>query len=482
MDKKVAIRELLMVLSSNMLILLSSIFTGLIVPKLLGVSGYGYFKIFTLYTSYTALLHFGFIDGILLEHGADDYKVLNREAFRANSQFFILFQVIIAIMIGIIVTFIGNDSYTFIFYALAFYMVCNNVTTYYQFISQATMRFKELSFRKVLQAIMSILIVLALASLMKINKASRIDYRIYIILYVSIMFILVVWYITTYKDITFGKRLTFKKQRKHFILYFRKGVYLTVAYQVSTLVFNMDSQFISMFFSKVTYGTYAFAYSLIQMVLTVLNAISTVLFPHIKRKSKVTALNFYPKAISYVVMLVYLSMLGYFPLKWFIGFALPEYIKSLVYFQILFPGVGLTCCITLIIFNYYKILNENKIYFLISLGILVWTLIFTSGVFFIFHTAIAIAWSALITLIIWRIVTEQFLVKYYHVKWKKNLVYTLIMMLAFVCVVQVHNSLLSMILYGILYLFFTTMAFSNLIKDMLKQFTHKREKAKNEND
>lgn len=65
---------------------------------------------------------------------------------------------------------------------------------------------------------------------------------------------------------------------------------------------------------------------------------------------------------------------------------------------------------------------------------------------------------------------------------EKNLVYTLIMMLAFVCVVQVHNSLLSMILYGILYLFFTTMAFSNLIKDMLKQFTHKREKAKNEND
>lgn len=225
MDKKVAIRELLMVLSSNMLILLSSIFTGLIVPKLLGVSGYGYFKIFTLYTSYTALLHFGFIDGILLEHGADDYKVLNREAFRANSQFFILFQVIIAIMIGIIVTFIGNDSYTFIFYALAFYMVCNNVTTYYQFISQATMRFKELSFRKVLQAIMSILIVLALASLMKINKASRIDYRIYIILYVSIMFILVVWYITTYKDITFGKRLTFKKN-ENILFYILERVFI----------------------------------------------------------------------------------------------------------------------------------------------------------------------------------------------------------------------------------------------------------------
>ncbi len=61
---------------------------------------------------------------------------------------------------------------------------------------------------------------------------------------------------------------------------------MTISYQVSVLIFNVDNQYISLFFSTRTYGLYAFAYSLIQMVLTVLNAVSTVLFPYIKRLSR----------------------------------------------------------------------------------------------------------------------------------------------------------------------------------------------------
>ena len=51
---------------SNIVVLIGGIVTGFLVPLVLGVNEYGYFKIYTLYLTYTSLLHFGFVDGLLL--------------------------------------------------------------------------------------------------------------------------------------------------------------------------------------------------------------------------------------------------------------------------------------------------------------------------------------------------------------------------------------------------------------------------------
>lgn len=473
MKDKSIFKDLIMVLSSNVLLLLSSIVTGLIIPKLLGVSGYGYFKTFTLYTTYTALLHFGFIDGILLKHGAESYSSLDRKIFRANSQFFIRFQVIIAVVILAVASFIHGGEYSFIFVALAIYMVFNNITTYYQFISQATLRFKELSVRKIVQSVMTILAVIVMYLATLFSGREHANYRFYVILTLAICAFLSIWYVYTYRDITFGSRYSFKQQRYQLAFYFKEGIYLTVAYQVSTLVFNMDSQYVSLFFSKAAYGIYAFAYSLIQMILTVLNAVSTVLFPHIKRKEKDSAILFYPDAISYVVIVVYFAMLSYFPIQWFVHLFLSEYTDSLMYFQVLFPGVGLTCCITLITFNYYKILDENKRYFYISLGILCWTGFFTFCIYMLFHTIYAIAWSSLITLAIWRMVTEQYLVKKYHIIWKKNIAYTVIMMLIFIVSAQIKIEWIAIGAYFVAYIIITFVMYRTLIKNTIFSLLNK---------
>lgn len=457
-------KEILMVMSSNILILLSSILTGLVVPKLMGVTNYSYYKIFTLYMTYTALLHFGFIDGVLLKHGDTDYVNLNKENFRTNSQFFISFQFVIACLIGIFSIFIKNREYAFIFSALSIYMVLNNITSYYQFISQATMRFKELSIRKVIQAFLTVLSVIILFILNKSRYNMKISYKLYIFITILISFVLSVWYVITYRDITFGKKTNFKLQWGNILNYFKNGISLTIAYQVSTLVFTIDSQYISILFSKVTYGMYAFSYSLIQMTLTVLNAVSTVLFPHIKRKTISEAMGFYTNAITYVLIAVYAAMLGYFPIKIFIHMFLPDYIGSIVYFQILFPGVGITCCLTLVIFNYFKILDKSNLYFLISLSVLVGSVIGNYIVYELFNTAYAIAFMSLVTLFIWRLITELYLSINYNTKWKKNYVYTIIMTILFLLITQINELWLSFFTYLIVFIVVTLLCYGKFIK------------------
>lgn len=467
--KSNVIADLSMVMSSNFLTLLSSVLTGLVVPKVLGVSNYGYYKIFTLYMSYTALFHFGFIDGVLLRHGAQDYEELDKYQFRINSRFFIKFQTTLAIVLGMGSLLISNENYSFIFLMLSVYMMFTNITSYYQFISQATMRFKELSVRKVIQSVLTVFIVASLFILRQMSGQKDVSYKLYVALSVVVSIILAVWYIYTYRSITFGKAYSFGSQMENLKSYFREGIYLTIAYQISTLIFTVDSQFISIIFNRKIYGMYAFAYSLVQMVLTILNAISTVLFPHIKRQTLDEAVAFYPKAISYIIIIVYASLLGYYPVQTIIHFFLPEYVGSLEYFQILFPGVGLTCSISLVTFNYFKILNKNKLYFDLSLLVLLCSVLLNTIAYLFFGTAISIAVASLVTLLIWRISSEAYLVKNYKVKWKKNLFYTIIMTSSFLTFVQYNIESISFICYLTFYLSITIFLYYGDLLDLYRQ-------------
>ena len=150
--KNKTLKDFGMVISSNILVLISSILTGLVVPKLLGVTNYGYYKIFTLYLGYTALLHFGFVDGILLMHGGEDYRDLNKVKFRRNTKFFAAIQAVISLIVVIVACIAMKGIYRFIFVMIGIDTITTNLTSYYQYVSQCTLRFKELSIRKVYQA------------------------------------------------------------------------------------------------------------------------------------------------------------------------------------------------------------------------------------------------------------------------------------------------------------------------------------------
>lgn len=97
--KEGAVGGILLVVLGNAALLIAKALAWLIVPKVLGVMEYGYYKIFTLYLAYAMLLHFGFPDGILLIYGGKNYQEINQTEFRVYTRFFISFQTIISILI-----------------------------------------------------------------------------------------------------------------------------------------------------------------------------------------------------------------------------------------------------------------------------------------------------------------------------------------------------------------------------------------------
>ena len=97
--KESATGGILLVVLGNAKLLIAKSLTWLVVPKVLGVIEYGYYKTFILYLVYMMLLHFGFPDGILLIYGGQDYQEINQKEFRIYTRFFISFQTIISVLL-----------------------------------------------------------------------------------------------------------------------------------------------------------------------------------------------------------------------------------------------------------------------------------------------------------------------------------------------------------------------------------------------
>ena len=461
-------KDLITVIFSNLIILLSSVVTGFIVPKLLGVEGYGYYKIFTLYLSYSALAHMGYVDGVLLQFAGKEYEELSKEKFRRYTAFFFEFQCIIAFFIIIIALFILRGEYRIIFFMLAIDIVAVNMTAYYQYISQSTMRFLELSIRKVLFAILKISFVLLMLVCYTIGLTEAVNVNVYIAGLVLIDIILLVWYAITYKEFSAGKKATYLQCKNDIRNFFKEGIVLTIAYQTTSIIFSLDSQFVSVLYDTYTYGIYSFAYSLISMVTTVIGAVSFVLFPRLKKLDSEVIINTFPNAMALITIIAVISMVGYYPLSILIISKLSEYIQALDYLRIIIPGLSLSCCINIIMFTYYQALNKHQVYFKISLFILVLAIALNYGFYKIFQDPVAISIASIITLLIWYIASEYYFIKNYKTKRIKNFVYMILSMLVFYFVTGYLESQIIGCFFLIVYLLISTITlYGSLIKKIV---------------
>ena len=168
-NKKQVISHLIKVLFSNIVNIISGIVVGFIIPVVLDVEGYGFYKTFTLYVSYIGFFSLGIIDGIVLKYGSKNYNELNRERFRSYFFWYFIIHLIFTVFLIILSLFIFQGEHRFIFLLFAIDIIATNVFGYFQQISQITMRFNELSIRTIVKSLLTILSVVILYVLHKNN-------------------------------------------------------------------------------------------------------------------------------------------------------------------------------------------------------------------------------------------------------------------------------------------------------------------------
>ena len=469
MKNKTALKNIFKVACGQGVSMLSGIAVGLLIPKILNVDGYGFFRIYTLYITYTALLHFGFVDGILLKLAGNDYDDLNKEKIRTFTRFFVTFQSAIGITISLCSLFVSNSDYSFILLMLGINMIIINMLTYYQFISQATQRFTEFTARNFMVSILKILFVLVLLFLQMANLYQA-SYQLYIIGLNVIDGILLCWYVFTYRDITFGKKIALSQTKREIVDIFKTGIILTAAYQVSHLVFSLDRQFVSVLYPTDTYAVYSFAYNIVTLISTMISSLAIVLLPMLKKAKKEYVKNNYTNVLTVVALIVGIAVASYYPFTIFIKWFLPNYEYSLEYLKIVLPSLMYSSCISVVMFTFCKALDKNLAFFKNGCIALVIGFVSNMVAYWIFKTPEAISYASFVTMALWFIIESLHLKKEVNVTSIKVFVYLLTLSAGFILISTLISIWwLSMIIYVAFYIAVTIAMYSKFIKSFIKE-------------
>ena len=355
-------KNLILSLTAQVISLLTSFVMGVIVPKFIDKTQMGYWQTFLLYFGYVGVLHFGLLDGIVLKYSQYDYDQLDKAKLRAQFQALLWFTSIICILTCFISSLFMGGEYFWIVCFVALGIVVRNVFTYETFTFQITNRINYYAFTVILQKSVYAGVVLILIAL---GVKEFYWYCIADLIGDVVAFLVAS---TKNKGLHFGKSLPFKEGFKETFNSIGAGIFLMVANLSGMLLVGGAKMVIQWRWSKEFFAELAFAFSISNLFLTFVTAISVVLFPSLKRMNEDEIPDFYGKMRSMISPLLFSALLLFFPVCLVLKLWLPKYTVSLGYLGILLPLIIFSSKQSLLTNNYLKVYRKEKIMLLINMS------------------------------------------------------------------------------------------------------------------
>jgi O-antigen/teichoic acid export membrane protein len=398
------ISDLSIVGTANIGVFVIGVVQGLIIPKILTIEDYGYWKLFLLYTGFSGLLHLGFTDGIYL-HWAG--KQMNELTDIIREAFWVLFihLTIVALILLLIFLFYDFANKNILILALIYAFILN-IITFFQFTFQAVRRFRIVSILNVIRPLFFLSIV-GILYFLKI-----LDHEKVIQCYIGACLLAFISYSYSLKEkIEFPLR---KELRYLGVLskYIASGWSLLFGNFIVFLILNADVIIVGALFSIKKFAFYAFAITILGIFSVFTNTISTVIFPHLAAATTEIRNKAFSLSAS-VIVLMWGIILGIYPFAAaFISFFLPDYSETLPYIRVLMLTVAFITAIQILHNNYYKLYFQQTKYLLSALVI---SLISFASILVVARYTYDLEIIALVkvgVLFLWFVVNELILMKY----------------------------------------------------------------------
>ncbi|MFV0559127.1 MAG: lipopolysaccharide biosynthesis protein [Enterococcus sp.] len=374
---KSIVKNLYYTVAANFATLGISILLNLFVPKLLGVTEYSYWQLYVFYSSYVGFLHFGWIDGIYLKIGGEEYENLDKKNLGSQFWYLTLLEVLISFGVILWALFVlpdGNKATILMMTAIV--SIITIMKTYILYIFQSTNRIKEYA------------------------QLSRNDRYLYV-LFISVYFVLggrnffwlitmdilsklimLIWGMTRVSDLLKQPVTKLKKLFPEIIDNINIGSKLMLSSIASMLIIGTIRMFVERKWTIETFGKLSFTLSISNMFLTFINAVGVVMFPLLRRTNQEKLPSLYITLRNLFVPMTYLILVFYGPARYIISLWLPEYADSLMFMGILFPMVVYEGRMSLLVNTYLKTLRQEKTILLVNIITLIVTVIV--GYFIVF--------------------------------------------------------------------------------------------------
>lgn len=335
--------------------LLVSIVTALLVPKMLGVEGFGYWQLFIFYCSYSGLFLFGLNDGCYLINGGMDRASIDQRSI--NTQLLvgtIILSLSTTIICSVALLLIEDLDRLFVVFAFALYTLLSGVTVFLGYTFQAMNETRLFSFSTILDrcsfAVPLVVFVLVQQS----------DFHLYVIAYLAARTVSLLYCCWNARDILRAGYYSVDEGISQSIKSMCVGCKLMFANVADMLILGFGRFLIDSVWGVEAFGKVSLSISLVNFFIMFVTQASMVMFPTLRQGTAAERRSIYELLRDASEVLFPAIYLLYFPIESILSAWLPQYRDSLVYFAYLIPICVFNtkmdlCCIT-----YYKVLRMES--------------------------------------------------------------------------------------------------------------------------
>lgn len=332
-----------------------SFLLNLVIPKFIDEYAYSYWQMYVLYVGYVGVLHFGLLDGLVLRYGAYDYDELDRARIRSQFKFLLFTTAALALLMAAFSVIVLRDVDRTVFVLVAAGIVLKNLSTYNSYIFQITNRINQYAIVTIAQratyGIMAVVLLLCRVG----------DFYWYCLADLCGDCVgIAIGVVFNRGGVYFGKSLALRGAAAEYGQNVGAGVILLLANWSSILLIGSARMITEWHWGELVFGKVSFAFSLTNVFLTFVTAVSVVLFPSLKRIEGDRLPQMYTDIRRLLSPLLFFAMLFFFPGRWIVEKWIPNYAVSLEYLAILLPIIIFSSKVSLLTNNYLKVYRKEK--------------------------------------------------------------------------------------------------------------------------
>lgn len=435
---------------ANLTSLCISIFMVMFVPKFLSIDDYGLWQLFLFYFSYLGFLHFGWEDGIYLRYAGKNYDELNRKTFAGQFYGIIALQIILAVLVSSIGQILVLDPVkrTALIGAvwLAPFVNFNNLCN---FIMQITNQIKD--YAKLLLT-EQVVFFFAVVFFLLVFHWNEFRYMYYAKLFSVVGISLAGVYLCRrlLRPRFYPLKQVLAEAGENLLV----GSKLMLANIASMLIIGIVRYGISMGWDVATFGKVSLTLGVSNFLMVFINSVSVVFFPIVKQMDEGQRASAYAVIRNMLDIILFVALIGYYPLKCILDWWLPKYADSLIYMSALFPVCVFESKVTLLINTYLKSMRREFLMLEINVVSVVFSLIVTIVTVGIWHNLDAAVFSIVLAYAFRCMLAEYHVTKLLGLDLKMDMLEDLLMCGIFIVSGWMFDSFLCMTLYSVAYVVF----------------------------
>lgn len=419
-----------------------SFIMNLIFPKFVSEYQYALWQTYLLYIGYVGILHFGLLDGIVLRYSKYDFDELDKPRMRSQFKCLLVITSIFCLIAIICTNIFFESEMRLVFIMTAIGIVTRTMFNYVSYSFQITNRIKYYA-----EMIIGYRLFYGCGVILMLIFGFHEFYFFCIVDLCSDVFG-ILFSAHHNKGMYWGSSLkirdTFVEAKKNI----SAGIMLMLSNWSSFLLTGSARLIIQWHWDKIIFGKISFAFSITNLFLTFVTAISVVLFPSLKRTEKDNLPGLYKKIRNILNPVLIVILIFYYPGCWILKKWLPIYSDSLTYLGILLPILIFSTKVSLLTNNYLKALRKEKTMLainIVSVGIAIGLFSFNA---YIVNNLELLLISIVIAIMFCSVLAETVVMKTLNIFSIKNFGAEIIMTVIFVMTSMLFSQIMGLLIYA----------------------------------